>query len=272
MNKLLVILAIVLPCGPFLLARQAVNDLPQRVDAGGHLLRLHTVGTGSPAVVLEIGLGGFLEEWAAVQPDVAKLTQVVAYDRIGAQHTEKVLAGEQLVRELHTALQTAKIRPPYVLVGQSFGGVYNRLFAQMYPNEVAGLVLLDPSQEEFIHWMHEHHPEKDFKPKDLRNWPELAGIFPTLKQLKTTGTLPDVPVVVVSATRPSEDRLHKEVLPMWIESHDSWVKTLPHGRHVLAPESGHGIHVEAPQLVIDLIQETVEQARQRSGSDHEAPL
>lgn len=83
MNKLLVILAIVLPCGPFLLARQAVNDLPQRVDAGGHRLRLHSVGTGSPAVILEIGLGGFLEEWAAVQPDVAKLTQVVAYDRIG---------------------------------------------------------------------------------------------------------------------------------------------------------------------------------------------
>jgi pimeloyl-ACP methyl ester carboxylesterase len=254
-------LAVAVPAGPFLLARQAVNDLPQRVDAGGHLLRFRVEGSGSPAVVLEIGLGGFVEEWAAVQPEVARFTRVAGYDRIGAHHTESILTGADVIKELRTALKNAGLEPPYVLVGQSFGGIYNRLFAAMYPDEVVGLVLLDPSQEDFIAWMQVHHAEEEFSKKNHPGWPEANGVRQTLEQLKTSHSQPNVPSIVVTAARPHDNPLWREVFPTWLSSHEEWVKTLPKGRHVLAPQSGHGIHVEAPELVVGLIHDVVREAR-----------
>lgn len=262
MTKLLIAFAVCLPCGAILLARQATNDLPIRIDADGHLLRLRVEGNGSPTVVMEIGLGGPLEEWAAVQSEVARFTRVAAYDRIGSNHLENARSGEEIAKELHAALEKAGVQPPYVFVGPSFGGVYSRLFAVMYPSEVVGLVLLDPSQEEFINWMRTHHPEEEFSKKSHKDWPEANGCQSTLEQLKDSGPLPDVPVFVVTAARPHEGPLWRNVFPVWAASHENWVKTLPQGRHVLAPQSGHGVQVEAPGLVVDLIREVVWKARE----------
>jgi pimeloyl-ACP methyl ester carboxylesterase len=261
MKTLPIILAVLLTGGSLWLADRAVRDLPPRVAVDGRLLRMRVEGMGSPAVVLEIGLGGALEEWAAVQPKVARFTKVVAYDRIGAVDRASRLTGEELARELRAALRNAGIRPPYILVGQSFGGIYNRVFASLYPEDVAGMVLLDPSQEEFIRWMEKHHPDRCISQRDVQDWPEGSGIWATLDQLKQLPPLPDVPVTVVTGTKPNDDPVHIEVLPVWTKSHADWVKTLPRGRHVLAAESGHGVHVEASELVVQLIREMVEAAR-----------
>jgi pimeloyl-ACP methyl ester carboxylesterase len=258
MNRLLWIIAIVAPCGGFWLARAAVSDIPKRVESGGHLLRMRVEGTGSPAVVLEIGLGGALEEWAAVQPQIASFTRVVAYDRLGAEHDELQLTGSEIARELRQALIRAGVDPPYILVGQSFGGIYNRIFASMYPRDVLGLVLLDPSQEDFIAWMAIHHPDRQISRKDVIGWPEGAGIWATLDELTLAGPLPDVPTVLVTAARCGNDSLRRKVLPQWIRSHAAWIRTRPLGRHILAHHSGHGVHVEAPDLVIKVIREMVE--------------
>ena len=270
MNRLSLILAVLMPCGAFWLAHRGVADMPSRVNALGHPLRLRVEGAGSPTVVLEIGLGGMLEEWAAVQPEVARFTRVAAYDRIGSRHSEGAVTGEEIARELHAALENAGLEPPYVLVGQSFGGIYNRLFASMYPDEVVGLVLLDPSQEDFIAWMNVHHPDKDIRRNDLKDWPEAAGITATLSQLEAAGPLPQVPTIVVTATRHDEDSFCRQLLPAWTESHKAFVKTLRQGRHVLAPESGHGVHVEASELVVDLICEVVQQARDAETANYSA--
>lgn len=263
MNRLPILLAMLLTAGAFWLADRAVRDLPPRVDVDGRLLRMRIEGEGSPAVVLEIGLGGPLEEWAAVQPAVARFTRVVAYDRLGAEDEKSMLTGREIARELRAALDRAGVEPPYVLVGQSFGGIYNRIFASMYPDEVAGMVLLDPSQEEFIRWMERHYPTKCIKKSDVENWPEGAGIWATLDEIKSSPQLPDVPIVVATGTRPSADPIRIAVLPVWTKSHADWVRTLPQGRHVLIPESGHGVHVEASQRVVEIIREIVEQVRRQ---------
>jgi pimeloyl-ACP methyl ester carboxylesterase len=254
-------LAILISGGSFWLADRAVRDLPPRVDVDGRLLRMRIEGEGSPAVVLEIGLGGALEEWAAVQPEVSRFTKVVAYDRLGAVDKQSVLTGQNVARELHAALARAGVEPPYILVGQSFGGIYNRVFASMYPDEVVGMVLLDPSQEDFIKWMEQHHPTRCISRADVVNWPEGAGIWATLDELSSSQPLPDVPIIVATGTRASDDPIHIEVLPVWTKSHADWVVTLAQGRHVLIPESGHGVHVEASRLVVDLIREVVDDAR-----------
>jgi pimeloyl-ACP methyl ester carboxylesterase len=260
---LTIAIALALPYGAFCVARQAVNDLPARIDSGGHLLRLRVEGEESPpTVVLEIGLGGCLEEWAAVQSEVAKFARIAAYDRLGAHHDVPKLTGIDVAHELHKALENAGLRPPYVLVGQSFGGIYIRIFASLYSDEVVGLVLLDPSQEDFIEWMRINHPAQNFKRSDLEGWPEGLGIEATLQELKAVGPLPDVPTNVVSAAKPSTDALVNEVRPEHIASNKRWVESLPRGRHVVSDKTGHGVQVEQPDLVIDLIREVVVKARQ----------
>jgi pimeloyl-ACP methyl ester carboxylesterase len=265
-------LAILLSVGSFWLADRAVRDLPPRVDADGRLLRMRIEGHGSPAVVLEIGLGGPLEVWELVQPEVAKFTKVVSYDRIGAVDTKPKRTGLDVAEELRAALRNAGVEPPYVLVGQSFGGVYNRIFASWYPNDVAGLVLLDPTQEEFLDWLNVHYPEETLSKEIVKRWAEGAGVWDTLDELAAAPPLPDVPVVVVTATKFIDDPMHIESQPVWTAAHAKWVTALPSGRHVLAPNSGHGVEIEAPQLVVELIRDVVEQARRRRSVGDESQI
>ena len=118
------------------------------VDVGGYRLHLHNSGVGAIPVVLDAGAGGGVLDWYKVQPELAKFTQVVSYDRAGAGWSEagpKPRSSAQIVQELHTLLSRAGIQAPFVLVGHSLGGLNMQLYATQYPDEVAGLVLVDSS-------------------------------------------------------------------------------------------------------------------------------
>src|SRR6266545_2530535 len=118
----------------------------QQVDVGGHRLHLHCTGTGSPTVVLEPGLGEISSMFGWIAPAVARDTRVCVYDRAGRGWSESAAGpqdGVQIATDLHTLLDRAHISEPYVLAGHSFGGLYVRIFAARYPQQVAGLVLLD---------------------------------------------------------------------------------------------------------------------------------
>jgi hypothetical protein len=120
----------------------------EMVDIGGHRLHIDCVGQGSPTVILESGLGNMSADWANVQPEVAKTTRVCTYDRAGTGWSEpgpEPRDPQQIARELHTLLGNARIDGPYVLVGQSFGGLFVRMYAARFPQEVEGMVLVDAS-------------------------------------------------------------------------------------------------------------------------------
>ena len=90
------------------------------VDAGGHLLHIHVMGKGKPTVIFENGSGDFSFIWDLVQPEVAKTTTTVSYDRAGFAWSEEgplPRSGRQIAYELHTALHNAGIKGPYILVG-----------------------------------------------------------------------------------------------------------------------------------------------------------
>jgi pimeloyl-ACP methyl ester carboxylesterase len=119
----------------------------QLVDVGGYRLHIHCTGSGSPTVVIDAGLGDWSTSWGeAVQPGVAKTTQVCTYDRAGMGWSD---AGplprdaEHFARELHTLLQNANVPGPYILVGHSLGGLPVRVFVHEYAAEVAGVVLIE---------------------------------------------------------------------------------------------------------------------------------
>ena len=121
--------------------------MPGRLyDVGGHRLHLDCTGSGGPTVVLMSGLGGFSAGWARIAPAVAGTTRVCAYDRAGQGWSEDASDpqdGVAAAADLHTLLDRAGEDGPYVLVGHSIGGDYAMTYAARYPEQVAGMVLLD---------------------------------------------------------------------------------------------------------------------------------
>lgn len=147
-------LAVLLATGTVYQAVSAAADArafppPGRmVDVGGHRLHLHCTGEGRPTVVLETGANGMSSGWAWVQPEVAKTTRVCSYDRAGTAWSEPGQAphdAAHVAGQLHTLLANAGESGPFVLVGHSLGGLFVRVYADRYPGEAAGMVLLDAS-------------------------------------------------------------------------------------------------------------------------------
>jgi pimeloyl-ACP methyl ester carboxylesterase len=145
------ILALAAVGGGYETVREAVdaNAYPmpgQLIDVGGHRLHLNCTGSGGPTVVLEPGAGEMSSNLGWITPAVARKTRVCAYDRAGRGWSEPADTPQdatQIATDLHTLLQRAHVPGPYVLAGHSFGGLYVLTFAARYPNEVAGMVLVD---------------------------------------------------------------------------------------------------------------------------------
>lgn len=154
-----VVLVVVLVVAVVALAYEAWTERQDRrrfpppgrlVDVGGRQLHLLVSGDehGSPTVILDGGMVSFSSNWAWVQPELAKVVRVVAYDRAGLGWSDpgpKPRDAGQSAKELHAALERLDIGGPFVLAGHSYGGLVVRAFAAVYPKEVAGIVLVDAS-------------------------------------------------------------------------------------------------------------------------------
>ncbi len=124
------------------------------LDIDGRQGHVHCSGSGSPVVVLEAGLPGTSLAWQPVAEAVSRFTRVCSYDRGGYGWSDPgrpPRTGERIVGELHLLLQRADIGPPYVLVGHSFGGLLMQIYAARYPNQTAGMVLVDAAHPEMVH-------------------------------------------------------------------------------------------------------------------------
>jgi len=118
----------------------------QLVDVGGHRLHLNCMGSGSPTVILQPGGGDFSSVMGWIAPAVAAQTRVCVYDRAGRGWSEPADGAQdatQIAADLHALLQRGNVPGPYVLAGHSFGGLYELTHANLYPADVAGMVLID---------------------------------------------------------------------------------------------------------------------------------
>lgn len=226
-----------------------------------------TAGHGTPAVVFENGLGGRLEWWAKVLPEVAKETQVFAYNRPGTGASDNVATprdGDHIVEELRQNLRETGIAPPYVLVGHSLGGLYIQLYARRFPNEVAGLVLVDST-----------HPEQMKGAGAQENWPawanvafkamtseaakkELAAIPATGAALLALPPPSGKPVIVLSAKKPMQQtsELARDANAKRVD-----IARLNPGAKQVWVDSGHAIPLEKPEAVVAAIREVLAIAR-----------
>ena len=220
-------------------------------------------GHGAPAVVFENGLGGRLQWWAKVIPVVAQESTVFAYNRAGTGTSTEASGprdGNAITEELRRNLREKGIPPPYVLVGHSLGGLYMQLYARRYPQEVAGLVLVDST-----------HPEQLEGAGAKDNWPtwlklmfdvslssaaskELAALPATGAAMLALPPLTGKPVVVLSAQKPMSETSE---LARDANAKRSEIVHLHPGAKQVWVDSGHAIPLEQPEAVIFAIHEVL---------------
>ena len=174
----ILLLAVLVSSGAFAQEAGIPSDMVygrpgQLVDAGGFRLNLYCMGSGSPTVVFDSGWGDWAPAWSKVQPQIAKWTRACSYDRAGTGFSEPGPTPRTSLRiatELRTALHHADITGPYILVGSAFGGDNLRVFADLYMDEVAGMVLddADPVDLEPKAMQEESHRGLAEVPSDLR--------------------------------------------------------------------------------------------------------
>lgn len=265
------------------------------IDVNGIKLHMYETGqSNKPTVVFDAGLGGNVFEWISIQEQIAPYAHTVSYDRAGLGWSEESLQPRicsYMVEELRTLLRNAGIKPPYILVGHSAGGVTMRYFANKYPNEVCGLVLVDSSHEQQIKKI---NALKDlYKPthnssdqlnlswlpdglhdiyKALENRAEVTieremmDRVQSFKELAVlTNKLRNKPVTVITrgtkvVDNASEDsKSYEQALhDLWLEFQQNLVSKSKYGKQVIAHNTGHMIHRESPEVVIDAIKEMIE--------------
>jgi pimeloyl-ACP methyl ester carboxylesterase len=142
------------------------------VDVGDHQLHIHCTGAGAPTVVLEAPAAGISVGWAWVQNDLAMTTRVCSYDRAGLGWSEAADGEYRATRipvELHTLLERAHERGPFVIAGHELGASFARMYASRYPGETAALVLIDDPST----W---NESSASNVPRLVRAWPWLARV------------------------------------------------------------------------------------------------
>lgn len=286
---------------------------------GERKLFLQCRGSGSPTVVLEAGLGNAADVWGsaflragnpaadpqqAVLPSVARFTRVCAYDRPGtarlkprsdayAPSRSDPAAMPRTARDvvddlhalLHKAPRAAGVRPPYVLVGHSFGGLAQRLYATTYPRDVAGLVLVDATPD--------HYPELlarlsssglltseqyaavtvQSPPPGLETYEDLERIAmdasgAQMQQAQADTPMPAMPFTFLSLpalTLPPDwsPQSTRALQRMYATTQKNLRRLTPGARHVVATGSSHYIQLDRPRLVTAAVRGVVERARPR---------
>lgn len=197
------------------------------IDIGGYKLHVNCDGKaskGKPTVILLHGLGGFSFDWALVQPRVARFARVCSYDRAGQAWSDpgrKPRGPLKSATELRALLTNAGIKPPYVLVGHSLGGIIARVFASQYPNDVGGIVLVDSTHEDQYLWLN----GKIVRPRLMtdQEWDDLKR--PKAKQ----ASFSDSKEPTLTRQSPADKKLDPpfDKLPLEVQSIRLWALSLP---------------------------------------------
>jgi pimeloyl-ACP methyl ester carboxylesterase len=267
------------PNPPHRIPRLDLNEAPappsptgRRVDVGGRALYIDCTGSGSPTVVLE---GGIAFDWMTVQSDVAGFTRVCSYDRPDSPGSRSdptpQRTAQEVVDDLQAILTAAGERGPFVLVGHSLGGLYVQLYAYQHADEVSGLVLVDPTHEEFSARLGDALAALGTPVPMAPREPDVDDLsFAQMREARASGPLTPLPLIVLSHERSADPSERPPGWPIaeeeriWRELHAELARIVPDGRHVIAETSGHDIPQEQPDVVVEAIQAVVGAARAAS--------
>ena len=291
--------ATLLACAAASLSAQAAVQ-NSMVDVGGHKLYVQMAGTARPGtatVVFESGLGSPVGLWLRVQKTIAESTLTIAYDRSGINKSElgkETPTVPYIVSALHTLLGKLEAPPPYILVGHSWGGPIINRFAARYPNEIAALVYIDPT--DFTQTMADmialwekagvNYRDEEFV-KQMEEMPRgmPAGILAEAREvqrlqkggfdeLRAGGDAPDVPTFLLLGSRrepmppgrpfPGDYSKYFEAgMAQRIDHFSRMMQSKKQGTLVLTSKSGHFVHSSEPELVVWAIRQAIAASAKR---------
>jgi pimeloyl-ACP methyl ester carboxylesterase len=264
-----------------------INSVTRQVEVGPHRIEATVFGSGTPAVVIEPGFGGTAASWRAVAEAVAEDTTVVTYDRApygASSRARDARTPRHIARDLKGVLDALGIDYPVILAAHSAGGLYARMFARLYDDQVAGLVLVDSSHEageqvvipelpwwiRAARWLLENpviivSTRKARSGADRRSMIRENRSFYRLtasdKPL-AAGGLGDRPLIVITAG-PGKI-LNGRVWQIVHGLHAELAALSSNHRHIVASHPDHHVHKKDPDLVIAAIRDVVHSARTRT--------
>jgi len=267
------------------------------IDVGGYRLHLQCAGEGGPTVVLDAGLVGSTLDWRAVLPEAARLTRVCAYDRGGygwSDRSTRPRTPDGITADLHELLEKAGERPPYILVGHSLGGLNMWAFANRYPAQAAGLVLVDSAHPEysisfpwpervqflFLRWTlpfglprwrgwcgdgaSEIRTVKTavtcrpvYQQSYYEQWDAIPAYMEVAHRVGTVGKLPVI-VITRDPKRPGADA---EREAQWSQWQRELGKISSNSRTLTAEGSGHDIPGQRPDVIVEAIRAMLAELR-----------
>ena len=247
-----------------------------RFDVGGYRLLISCKGNGSPIVIMESGHNPATELWQSIRDGVAEFTTACYYDRANYGRSEqdpvKPRPNDIYVQDLHTLLEESGLVGPYVLVGHSFGGLITRLYADNFPEDVVGMVLVDS-----------YHPDQWERFEEVLGAPinsylftgiavhatsrgvDERGVASLAKEVKTLG---DIPIIVfteeawhIGPVAISENTFTDDELDLlqktWLEMQGELVQLSSNGTSVIGEDAGPTMYIEQPELVIEAIRSVI---------------
>ena len=240
---------------------------PNLVSIGDRSLWLECTGEGSPTIVMESGLGGDHRTWDLVAPELSVAARVCVYDRANVAESDRApgtRTAADAVDDVRALLEAAAIEPPYVLVGFSYGGIVTQLHASMYPDDVAGIVLVESNHPLEARQFEEHlTPEQvELDREAAMGNPEGLDVFAGMDEAAAAGPLPDVPLVVVTAG------ISEGWPPDWdAETFDALraaqqadlATFTSQGTQVIAESSAHHVPSQEPAAVVRAIEQVLDQ-------------
>lgn len=257
-SKVLVAMAglVLVAAGVFVFVQLSTKDGPADtalrgwpVDVNGHELYIQCQGTGSPAVILDAGLGDTYPVWDDTFIGTENLgVRVCAYDRWGlgrsGDYPGQTRPIAEAATDLHALLAAADVPPPYVLVSHSIAGLIHRYYTKLYQSEVAGLVLLDTAPDDWDTYM---------KTNAFTYGGETLDIADVAASLRTSDDLGNRPVIVVQAERTSDIDSRVGFEQYWRGAQRRLAELSTNSIFIVAAGSGHNIPITNPDTVSSAI-------------------
>ena len=253
-----------------LLSSGCTNLQSHTVDENGHSIEIVTAGSGPATVVFESGLGNDWSSWDAVASDISSDARIFAYSRPGYGGSAAATTPRDpatIVEELRALLRDQGYAPPYILVGHSFGGTYMELFAKAHPDEVTGVVLVEPRHRDFLARCEAAHIDQcGIAASDLATLPDFQvaeyNAFPMgAAEIAAAGPFGSYPVRVLTATAHGNSDAWEA---LWEATHASLASEASDGRQIVFAGAGHGLQVERPSEVAKCIRDLLPATRAAS--------
>ena len=264
------------PTAPF---RLGLLPPRQKLQTRSGALEYVVSGSGQPTIVLLNGAGVTLEGWRALYPAIEQIGTVFAWNRFGIKGSDAprlAQTGAVVIASLREMLAYAGLKPRYVLVGHSLGGLYANLFARLYPAEVSAVLFLEathPGDQEVLARHESRVAQALSKVFSLPQWlfranvhAEIEWVGETVKEIEGAGAFPPVPVAVVTGGSDPPKWLMSPAALQARRAHQHELARLsPLGEQVIAAKSGHFPQLTEPALVVDVLSALVNRASGRGG-------